>query len=534
MNNSRPPKLLLFLLLAALAQTTTVTTFIASSFAAAPAAPTTAPSDLLAHGSAEMYWIARIGPASSSSSSSSATSESFIQSRHIGGDPRFKLVARYSAARVVSLTSRGNQLAVLLDNGDWRLIWETESSGGALPDDGSKLLALAGAPDVLWAIGSAGEGIKPTSKPTTSPATQPATTMPAAGTKLLYKLDQGRWKMISPLPPSVGQAIDLSLAVVAGKPALAILLDSGQVRTYGWNDGSGSWESSGEVDAGDDATRVKVLGNLDRLALWTADAHGPGQLFLRDDKWGKPIPLTATGPKGGPIDTNAKDVTVAGQSVRLLALADGKLTEFTFATDGTPQGTKDLPVPTAPSQERPFDWVNALAAAMLMLVLVHSVRRRGTTPPEVIEAAGLKLAPYGLRLLAGTIDALPVVGTFFIILLRLDEADRATEAAVTALLIPLQIATGVYVLMTLASELMWGWTIGKKLCGLRVVMLDGSAPTRRAFVIRNILRIVDAGLLFPLLLVFLSPLRQRVGDAAAETVVVMGAPAAEQPPTPKE
>src|SRR5690349_19951531 len=111
-----------------------------------------------------------------------------------------------------------------------------------------------------------------------------------------------------------------------------------------------------------------------------------------------------------------------------------------------------------------MDWVTAVAAEMLMVVLVHSVRRRSTTSPEAIEAAGLKIAPYGLRLLAGTIDVLPVIGTIFVITLRLDESDRANvETFTTAMFTPWQISIGVYVLLTLVSELMWGWTIGKRL-----------------------------------------------------------------------
>ena len=59
-------------------------------------------------------------------------------------------------------------------------------------------------------------------------------------------------------------------------------------------------------------------------------------------------------------------------------------------------------------------------------------------------------------------------------------------------------------------------------CGLKVVSLDGSRPTLGQVALRNVLRVIDAGLGFlPLLLVHFSPLRQRVGDAAAGTLVVL-------------
>jgi uncharacterized RDD family membrane protein YckC len=71
------------------------------------------------------------------------------------------------------------------------------------------------------------------------------------------------------------------------------------------------------------------------------------------------------------------------------------------------------------------------------------------------------------------------------------------------------------------SEWLWGWTIGKRLMGLRVVMLDGSPPTFWPVFIRNVLRVVDFVMAFlPALLALLPPLRQRLGDLIANTVVI--------------
>ncbi len=71
-------------------------------------------------------------------------------------------------------------------------------------------------------------------------------------------------------------------------------------------------------------------------------------------------------------------------------------------------------------------------------------------------------------------------------------------------------------------EAIWGATLGKMLLGLRVARTDGSPIGWSASLIRNILRIVD-GFLFYLvgaILVWQSPLRQRLGDRIADTVVV--------------
>lgn len=67
-----------------------------------------------------------------------------------------------------------------------------------------------------------------------------------------------------------------------------------------------------------------------------------------------------------------------------------------------------------------------------------------------------------------------------------------------------------------------GATLGKMLLGIRVAKMDGSPISWSASLIRNILRIVD-GFLFYLvgaILVWQSPLKQRLGDRIADTVVV--------------
>lgn len=67
-----------------------------------------------------------------------------------------------------------------------------------------------------------------------------------------------------------------------------------------------------------------------------------------------------------------------------------------------------------------------------------------------------------------------------------------------------------------------GKTPGKALLGLRVVHSDGEALTWGGAVVRNLLRLID-GMFFYLvgfLLVVLTDMHQRLGDMAADTVVV--------------
>lgn len=78
------------------------------------------------------------------------------------------------------------------------------------------------------------------------------------------------------------------------------------------------------------------------------------------------------------------------------------------------------------------------------------------------------------------------------------------------------------ILYYIVMEATQGATLGKMALGLRVVKVDGSPISWQESLIRNVLRIVD-GLFFYLvgaILVWNSPLRQRLGDRAAGTVVV--------------
>ena len=78
----------------------------------------------------------------------------------------------------------------------------------------------------------------------------------------------------------------------------------------------------------------------------------------------------------------------------------------------------------------------------------------------------------------------------------------------------------------IVMEATLGATLGKMALGLRVVKTDGSPIGWSESIIRNLLRIVDF-LFFYLvaaILIWNSPLRQRLGDQVAKTVVVRSRP----------
>jgi uncharacterized RDD family membrane protein YckC len=83
------------------------------------------------------------------------------------------------------------------------------------------------------------------------------------------------------------------------------------------------------------------------------------------------------------------------------------------------------------------------------------------------------------------------------------------------------------------TELAWGATLGKRWLGLHVVSEDGTPPTPRAILMRNLLRIVDGLPAFYLLgfvVAMSNERRQRVGDLVAHTTVV---PKTTAPPPPE-
>jgi uncharacterized RDD family membrane protein YckC len=76
-----------------------------------------------------------------------------------------------------------------------------------------------------------------------------------------------------------------------------------------------------------------------------------------------------------------------------------------------------------------------------------------------------------------------------------------------------------YLVLLFAFELQWQRSIGKAIFALRVVAVDGGKPRPVALLLRNALRLVDLNLI-TLLFVPVTPLRQRLGDFLAGTMVV--------------
>jgi uncharacterized RDD family membrane protein YckC len=473
--------------------------------------------NLLVHGSAERYWIVRIEQETAggyaSPAGATATLRSVVLSRRLTGP--WKQIARLSLP-IVSVAHRGTQLAALLDNGQWMLLWDGGSTVGPLPEDGAKLVYLTSDGQHLFAVGATGIGPPPTS----AGATQPSATLPAR-TRMLYRLDdRGEWVSESRLPDAA-QDGKLSLDMSGDGLLLAAARGGGPVDIFHYDLDARQWSPFGTIDVGD-ATVIQLLPDLNRPTLYAGDAAGRGAIYARGDDWTGPIPLEL--PADAPSAT-ASGIGVAMNSIRLdLVNARNGITEYAFSKIGQMRGSPtELSSPIKPPEENELGWLSMMAMALLAIMVVNSMRRRDPLTSEEIEDAGLRIAPHGQRLLAAVIDALPVIVTFTYLYANYEVDELLETKQLEAYLSVLA-----YLLHTLIFELIFGWSIGKKLADLRVVMADGAKPTAKALLIRNLLRVVDLALPLAMLLVVISPLHQRVGDVAAETIVVTGQPKQQQ------
>ncbi len=122
-----------------------------------------------------------------------------------------------------------------------------------------------------------------------------------------------------------------------------------------------------------------------------------------------------------------------------------------------------------------------------------------------------------LFLVAGTVVGVPT-GQTEVTASGLDTDLKGTLAAVS-LVLWLGLAIGYHAL----AEWRYGGTIGKYLVNIRVVAADGSSPSLRASIVRNVLRLVDwlpGFYLVGIAALLASDRKQRLGDRIAETTVV--------------
>lgn len=478
--------------------------------------PSTAPaaSDqrrLLAAGGGEKVWLARLIV-----DERQANPRTEIDAR-LESRGRWRLLTQI-AAHTLDLSSDGDDFLLLLDNGDWML---GGGLGKPLPA-GSQMIALAGGRRGVWAIGLTRGGLKAaSSRPSTTQSTQPvAASEPSVepvepAEPVLFFLDKSTWVAQSALPKELALSLEhgrLSMLADDDGVTLAIVRTDGQIVTGAYNPKSG-WSLESLLAPQGGATVASLLNFNGHITLWTASQEGPGGFYrLIDGRWSHPISLTG-GQELSAI--TVRTVAVASERLRLYYLQDDKLFEQQFDESGKAAGAPaaiDLRQPDL----RSMRLLNLVMMVALTLVVIGSMRRRNGAAVNDLEGRAARIAPMALRLGAGVVDALPyLIGGVLAVLSSDDPVARPFDRV----MLPYWIGLIVYALHPLISEVFFGRSVGKMIFGLRVESLDGNRPTRGALAMRNIIRIIEVLTLFPLVLVFYSPLRQRLGDVVARTIV---------------
>ena len=126
--------------------------------------------------------------------------------------------------------------------------------------------------------------------------------------------------------------------------------------------------------------------------------------------------------------------------------------------------------------------------------------------------AQIQYVGVGPRFLALLIDAI-IIGVVGAILGFIFRNSPGLSGGVTGLL-----ALAYFIVL----EATQGATLGKMALGLRVTRTDGAPISWTESLIRNLLRIIDGLFVYLIgaILIWTSPLKQRLGDRVAKTVVV--------------
>ena len=126
--------------------------------------------------------------------------------------------------------------------------------------------------------------------------------------------------------------------------------------------------------------------------------------------------------------------------------------------------------------------------------------------------AEMQYVGVGPRFLAVLIDSI-IIGVVGAILGFIFQNSPGLSGGVTGLL-----ALAYFIVL----EATQGATLGKMALGLRVTRTDGAPISWTESIIRNLLRIIDGLFVYLVgaILIWTSPLKQRLGDRVAKTVVV--------------
>ncbi len=333
-------------------------------------------------------------------------------------------------------------------------------------------------------------------------------------------LENGRWRAAGAVADAPGRTLSLGAAGLAGALQVWRFAEPAEGRTRTltlYERKARRWEPtwSSELDAAvTKAAAARVGGDL-----WVATA--------RRTRWGRVLITTAR--RGAGQDqpaaawrvNNAEDFAMAGAGRRpvLAVIGQGVVRMTTLEPRPAPRWEICFRPANALDFLRGLGTLNtALTLALLALVVVLMFSRRGPMF-AARPAEGLTPAPLLRRGAAIVTDYL--IGGFLAGGAAMAVYGDVSPEDLSALTLMMAVVQAYRLVGLAGQEYLFGRTVGKRLMGLRVVLIDGRPLRFSNAFIRNLFRLVDEDLFFVgVMAIVWSPWAQRLGDMIAHTMVV--------------
>jgi uncharacterized RDD family membrane protein YckC len=425
------------------------------------------------------------------------------------------------------------------------------------------LFVLARGPRVAASQPATQSSTQPASAPASQasvekPATAPAATTPSTASapatnaaeqwNLLHRVNS-KWFAL-PDPSTNGPSSSAHIVIATQQDQLWILWyepsqpDILHAKSINWRiPPAAGWSATIDRKLAEPMTRIQLVTVPQMILLWPVKQEAKGTYALHG----------VTLSPDGKVDSDAKgdvrslildlgdaskeitperDIAVAQLSnsiAVIIAQKDDSIQQLLFTAGGTPNGP---PVKVDPAQTtaKPTPGMETARIAVIMGLMAISLWFWRKQPPLLALPKGTQMAALGQRIAAGVVDmSLPLM--IVVLGFQLYDTDKFTLAwqRVLRAVVDLDFSTvpvellwfvGIYLVHVTISEMVNGRSLGKVVFGLMVVGLNGKRATPLQIFLRNIIRLAEWLAVVPILAPVIPPLRQRIGDIIARTLVV--------------
>ncbi|MAE67155.1 MAG: hypothetical protein CMJ18_23080 [Phycisphaeraceae bacterium] len=359
--------------------------------------------------------------------------------------------------------------------------------------------------------------------PAPAPEQAESAELPEDGVDRLVRVMRGEWRSV-PLPGDWPDAREAAWLVArrptAKRPSLFASGDDGRLRWYEPDD-SGWLRFDPEIRVSGDVRVIAADGHV-MLAQQPEPGAEVTVHLLRQDEPSQPIGTFSPGPG----DTTWALTPLGGPHVVGMLYEDER-NEIRLARMSLQGDVRSSSVLIRRAEPL---WLRAIDNLVLVIALIGATvavlvvwRRRDADQVELPES--LEPAELGRRAAAAAIDLAPwflavylVAGIAPLELMR--QHWPGHRSGNFEAMLPGAVVIGLFALSSFLLELFTARTIGKICLGLRVSCIDGRTPDPWQILIRNAMKICEMIAWFLLILPFIKPHHQRLGDLIARTVVV--------------